>query len=96
MTKNYFDLKARLEFQRDWANYFSSYFNHLRISQRVASELRKEQPLLSIIINFYYLPLNILKYMNRLKMIYSYNRCVKEIDILQKELDLARSYIDEK
>ena len=90
MNKNYFELKDRLKFQMEWVNYFSSYFNHLRISQRVSKELRKEQPLLSVIMDIYYLPINFLRFLNKLRMIYNFNRCIKEIDILEKEFELKR------
>ena len=90
MNKNYFELKDRLKFQTEWANYFSSYFNHLRITQKVSSELRKEHPLLYVIMDIYYLPINFLRFLNKLRMIYNFNSCIKEIDVLKKELELKR------
>jgi len=83
-------LRERLKYQEGWVNYYQWYFTHSDISAKVLKELKREQPLLSLIINFYYLPINILKYLRKLRMIYDFNRCVKEIDVLEKELELKK------
>ena len=83
-------LKERLKYQENWVNYYQWYIAHSDISEKVSEELKREQPLLSLIINFYYLPINILKYFRKIRAIYDFNKCVKEIDVLKKELELKR------
>ena len=42
------------------------------------------------ILFFVILPINILKYFRKIRAIYDFNKCVKEIDVLKKELELKR------
>ena len=87
--KNYFkhELKERLSNRLEWVSYFESYLKHQEISEKVSEEFYKNKTFLSIVLKFYFLPLNLINYYNKIKTWHYYSKFLKEIEVLKKELE---------
>ena len=66
--------------------YFSECLLHHNINDKVTKEFYKERPLLSLIFAIYFLPINLTKYLSKLKISHYHNKCRKEVEILKREL----------
>ena len=76
-------------------NYFLSFFffilhgkfiSDLLTGYKVYEKFYSKMPTLSFILKIYYLPTNIINYILKVKKIYDYNWCLKEIEVLEKEI----------
>ena len=79
-------LRERLENQLEWSHYFSSCLKHQEVSERVSKEFYKDKKILFFLTNIVNLPINICGYIIKLRSVYGYKKCLKEIEVLQKEL----------
>ena len=79
-------LKARLEWYENWLRDFLDCYMHDEITNKVYEKFYSKMPTLSFILKIYYLPTNIINYILKVKKIYDYNWCLKEIEVLEKEI----------
>ena len=79
-------LKERLQDRKEWVEYFSECLLHHNINDKVTKEFYKERPILSFIFMIYFLPINLAKYLSKLKISHYHNKCRKEVEILKREL----------
>ena len=50
-------------------------------------EFYKERPFLSLIFMIYFLPINLTKYLSKIKISHYHNKFKKEVEILKRELE---------
>ena len=81
-----YQLNERLSYSKEWAFYFSNCLKHFEINEKIDQEIYAKRPFFSLFTKFYYLPINILRYFKKLMLLKDYNRVLKEIEILEKEL----------
>ena len=79
-------LKERLANRKEWATYFSEVLLHKDITEQVSKEFYKNRPLLSFVFKLYFLPINFLNYLSKLRTWHYYKKCEKEIEILKNEI----------
>ncbi|MDP7580655.1 MAG: hypothetical protein QGG95_04590 [Nitrospinota bacterium] len=80
-------LRQRLESRLEWLNYYTFHLKHNEVSEKVKKEYYRDKPLLKLILNFYFLPTNLLKHLSRLKTRHDYSKCQKEVEILKQEIE---------
>ena len=80
-------LKERLQDRKEWVEYFSECLLHHNINDKVTNEFYKERPFLSLIFIIYFLPINLTKYLSKLKIYNYHNKFKKEVEILKRELE---------
>ena len=86
-NKSHRVLKERLQDRKEWVEYFSECLLHHNINDKVTNEFYKERPLLSLIFMIYFLPINLIKYLSKLRISHYHNKCKKEVEILKRELE---------
>ena len=80
-------IKDRLMYCKDWRNSVEIYLEGKKIYNKTNKEFYKSKPFLKIILDLYYLPYNICKIVEYLKMIYQYKKNETEIKVLSRELN---------
>ena len=95
MEKN-FDkaLQIRLEDRMDSLNYYSWYFNHLKINDEVEKQISKEKPFMSFLMKFMNLPMNIYRFFKHNIMLFEFYMCAKEVEYLKMKLGLIKQKIE--
>lgn len=85
---NYFKnkLKDRLTYCKDWKQSIDMYLANKEITKKADDEYYKSKPLLKLILDIYFIPLNIIRFMRNLRMIHEYKKNQVEIKVLNKEL----------
>lgn len=85
---NYFKnkLKDRLTYCRDWKYSIDLYLANREITKKADDEYYKTRPLLKIILNFYFLPCNLLKFARYLRIRHEYKKNEIEIKVLNEQL----------
>ena len=85
---NYFKnkLKDRLTYCRDWKYSIDLYLANREITKKADDEYYKTRPFLKIILNFYFLPYNLLKFVRYLRMKHEYKKNEIEIKVLNEQL----------
>ena len=85
---NYFKnkLKDRLTYCRDWKYSIDLYLANREITKKTDDEYYKTRPFLKIILNFYFLPYNLLKFVRYLRMKHEYKKNEIEIKVLNEQL----------
>ena len=86
--KNYYrnKLKERLTYCQDWKHSIDMYLANKEITKKADDEYYKSKPLLKLILDIYFIPLNIIRFMRNLRMIHEYKKNQVEIKVLNKEL----------
>ena len=86
--KNYYrnKLKERLTYCQDWKHSIDMYLANKEITKKADDEYYKSKPLLKLILDIYFIPLNIIRFMRNLRMIHEYKKNQVEIKVLHKEL----------
>ena len=79
-------LRERLKNNQDWINDVHIYKCCNNISKKVEIEIFKEKPTIYILNFFYFLPIKILKFFINIKREYTYNKVLKEIEVIQEEI----------
>lgn len=90
MLKKYYYkdyLNQRLVYLRGWTRDADTYRNFVKIGKRVEIELFREKPVFYMIIFFYFLPINILKFVDKIQRNYYYKKAIKEMEILKNEIE---------
>ena len=83
-------LHQRLAYLKDWVRCADTYRCCMKIEKRVEIELFKERPVFYIIIFFYFLPINTLKFIDYIQRNYYYKKTNKEIEVLEKEIEISK------
>ena len=79
-------LKERLTNYKEWKNKMDEYFFYLEISEKTKKKFYKKKKLLNVLLNIYFLPVNIVEYFQRLKENHIYNKGLTAIDVIQEEI----------
>ena len=80
-------LKERLEYHENWIRDFLDCYKHEEITNKVSDKFYGKIPTLKFILKIYYLPIDIINYILKVKRIYDYNWCLKEIEVLKREIN---------
>ena len=85
---NYFKnkIKERLTYCKEWKNSVDIYLASKEVTKKTNEEYYKSKPLLKLILDVYFIPLNILKFIRYLRMVHEYKKNQVEIMVLSKEL----------
>ena len=83
-------LNQRLAYLKDWARNADTYRSFTKIGKRVEIELFREKPVFYMIIFFYFLPINILKFIDKIRRNYYYKKAIKEMEILKNEIETLK------
>ena len=84
-------LRERLKNNQDWIRRVHIYKRCKNIYKKVEFEMFKEKPIIYLLNFFYFLPIKILKFFTNIKNEYFYIRVIKEIKIIQKEIETCRA-----
>ena len=90
---NYFKnkLKDRLTYCRDWKHSIDLYLANREITKKADKEYYKTRPFLKLILNFYFLPYNLLKFFRYLRIRHEYKKNEIEIEVLSKKINAYRN-----
>ena len=78
-------IRERLEYRKECLEYIAIQLKHIEINDRVGKEFYQKKPITYFILKLYFLPLNLYRFFSKLRMIHYYNKCLKEIEILNLE-----------
>jgi len=84
----FYTLRDRLEFAKDYANGYSIHLKCSDFEKKINREFYKDKKILLFLTNTANLPINIYGYINELRGVLGYKKCLKEIEVLQKELKI--------
>ena len=89
MEKNYkYLLQDRLTYYLDWKEEWQDWFKQQEINEKAKRKFYEDKKIFSLIINFYFLPLNVLKYYKKKRAQHVYNKVLTVISVLKEEIDL--------
>tara|TARA_Y100001936_G_C15718351_1_gene479658 strand:+ start:201 stop:488 length:288 start_codon:yes stop_codon:yes gene_type:complete len=80
-------VKERLENRYQWRDYLIWILLHRNLQKNAKKEFYKNKPLLSLLLEFYFLPYNTMKYLIYLSDRHKYNRIEKEIQMLKNIME---------
>lgn len=80
-------MKDRLNYCLEWKQSIDLYLANKEISKKASKEYYKSKPVLRLIINLYYIPINLLRLFNYLRILHEYQKNEIEIKVLSKELE---------
>ena len=80
-------LKDRLTYCKDWKQSIDMYLANKEITKKADDEYYKSKPLLKLILDVYFIPLNILRFFRYLRMVHEYKKNQVEINVLIRELN---------
>ena len=85
---NYFKnkMKDRLTYCKEWQNSVEIHWANKEITKKTDYEYYKSRPILKLILDFYFIPYNILRLIKYLRMLHEYNKNKIEIKVLTKEI----------
>ena len=91
---NYFKnkLKDRLTYCQDWKHSIDLYLANKEITKKADNEYYKSKPLLKMILDVYFIPYNLIKFLKYLRIIHEYKKNQVEIRILSRELKGYENY----
>ena len=84
----FYSLRDRLEFAKDYANGYSTHLKRNAFEKKFNREFYKDKKTLFFLTNIVTLPINICGYIKELRSVLGYQKCLKEIEVLQKELNI--------
>ena len=79
-------IKDRLTNCKEWENNVEIYLHNRELTKKTDFEHYKSRPILRLILNLYFLPYNILKQLNYIRIMNEYKKNKIEIEILSKEI----------
>ena len=80
-------IKDRLTYCKEWKNSVDIYLASKEVTKKTNEEYYKSKPLLKLILDIYFIPYNILKFIRYLRMVHEYKKNQVEIMVLSKELN---------
>ena len=85
---NYFKnkLKDRLTYCREWKHSIDLYLANKEITKNADEEYYKTRPFLKIVLDIYFLPYNLLRFLRYLRMRHEYKKNEIEIAVLSKKI----------
>ena len=85
---NYFKnkLKERLTYCREWKHSIDLYLANKEITKNADEEDYKTRPFLKIVLDIYFLPYNLLRFVRYLRMRHEYKKNEIEITVLSKKI----------
>ena len=85
---NYFrnKLKDRLTYCREWKHSIDLYLANKEITKNADEEYYKTRPFLKIVLDIYFLPYNLLRFVRYLRMRHEYKKNEIEITVLSKKI----------
>ena len=84
----FYSLRDRLEFAKDFANGYSIHLKRSAFKKKFNREFYKDKKILFFLTNIVNLPINIYGYIKELRGVLGYKKCLKEIELLNKELKI--------
>ena len=85
-------MKDRLAYCYDWKSSIDIYLANKEITKKADDEFYKSKPLLKLILDVYFLPYNLIKFLKYIRMIHEYKKNQAEIEILSRELKVYENY----
>ena len=85
-------MKDRLANCVEWKNLVDIYLANKEITKKADDEFYKSKPLLKLILDVYFLPYNLIRYLKYIRMIHEYKKNQVEIEILSRELKGYENY----
>ena len=79
-------IRDRLTYCLEWKQNIEVYLANKSISEKANEEYYNSKPLLKLIINLYFIPYNLLRFVRYLRIIHDYKKNEIEIKVLSKEL----------
>ena len=79
-------MKDRLQYCLNWKKNVDIYLANKEIFKKTDDEYYRTRPLLKLILDVYFIPINFLKFLKFIRMIHEYNKNQIEIKVLTKEL----------
>ena len=79
-------MKDRLSYCKDWKNSVDLYIANKQITKKADKEYYKSKPILKLVLDFYFLPYNLLRLFRYLRMVHEYEKNQVEIKVLSKEI----------
>ena len=79
-------MRDRLTYCKEWENSVNIYLAGKKVTKKANEEYYKSKPLLKLILDIYFIPLNILRFFRYIRMIHEYKKKQVEIKVLNKEL----------
>ena len=79
-------LRERLRRQQDWIRSMHIYKRCMNIHKKVEVEMIREKPIIFLFDFFYFFPIKILNFFTYLKNDYTYQKVLKEIEVIQREI----------
>ena len=85
-------MKDRLAYCMEWKNSVDIYLANKEITKKADDQFYKSKPLLKLILDVYFLPYNLIRFLKYIRMIHEYKKNQVEIKILSKELKGYENY----
>ena len=80
-------IKDRLTYCQEWKSSIDIYLTNREITKKADKEYYKSKPILKLVLNIYFIPYNILRFLRHLRMLHEYGKNETEIKVLSKELN---------
>ena len=86
--KNYLrnKIKNRLKYCVDWKSSVDIYLANKEVIKKTDAEFYKSRPFLKVILDIYFIPINLIRLLKYLRMCHEYKKNEVEIKVLTKEL----------
>lgn len=85
-------LRERLTYCQDWKHSIDMYLANKEITKQTDKEYYKSRPLLKIVLDVYFLPYNLLKFVRYLRMRHEYKKNQIEIEVLSEKLNQDKNW----
>tara|TARA_B100000886_G_scaffold279101_1_gene203144 strand:+ start:72 stop:359 length:288 start_codon:yes stop_codon:yes gene_type:complete len=85
-------MKDRLAYCYEWKSSIDIYLANKEITKKADDEFYKSKPLLKLILDVYFLPYNLIRFLKYIRMIHEYKKNQVEIKILSRELKGHENY----
>lgn len=85
-------LRERLTYCQDWKHSIDMYLANKEITKQTDKEYYKSRPLLKIVLDVYFLPYNLLKFIRYLRMRHEYKKNQIEIEVLSEKLNQDKNW----
>ena len=79
-------MKDRLTYCHEWKNSVDIYLSSKEITKKTNEEYYKSKPLLKLILDIYFIPYSMLRFIRYLRMVHEYKKNQVEIQVLSKQL----------
>ena len=79
-------IKNRLKYCIDWKSSVDIYLANKEVLKKTDAEFYKSRPLLKVILDIYFIPINLIRLLKYLRMCHEYKKNEVEIKVLTKEL----------